>query len=397
MSLLTNRLRLLGRMNWWLTAAVLLLLGIGVAFIYSAGFVSDEQRMSGPFRKQIQWAFVGILCYGGIAMFDYRRLRSISWWAYAGTLALLLLVLIVGEKRFGARRWLDLAFLSVQPSEFAKLSTIMVLAGLLSRPGQSLRGFLPVLSLLVMAGIPMFLIYKEPDLGTAMIFVPMIAAMMFAGGISMRAILTLAGIGLSIAAFVGACLFLPEKMGASPETCERVAKLSLLSDYQRDRIMVYFKHDKDPLGAGWNKMQSEISVGSGGVWGKGFLKGTQNILGFLPRSVSPTDFIYAVIAEEKGFAGSVVVLMLFGIVILCGTQAAMLSDDKMGRVLCMGIVGMIFCHVFINIAMTVGIMPITGVPLPLLSYGGSFMVVMMSALGIIQSVYIRSQRAPMLP
>jgi rod shape determining protein RodA len=144
-------------------------------------------------------------------------------------------------------------------------------------------------------------------------------------------------------------------------------------------------------------MQSEISVGSGGLTGKGFLKGTQNILGFLPRSVAPTDFIYAVIAEERGFVGSAVVLGLFAVVILCGTLAAVNSGNTLGRLLCMGVVAMIFCHVFINIAMTVGLAPIVGVPLPFVSYGGSFMVVMMSALGIVQSVHIRSQRAAQWP
>lgn len=173
---------------------------------------------------------------------------------------------------------------------------------------------------------------------------------------------------------------------------ERIASLTGLSDYQRGRIEVFVHPSADPLGAGWNKRQSEIAVGSGGLRGKGYLQGTQNILGFLPRSVAPTDFIYSVVAEEKGFLGSALVLSLFSAILLIGMTTALQTLDPMGRLLCVGISTLLFFHVFINIAMTVGLMPITGLPLPLLSYGGSFMVVMMSALGIIQSVYIRKDR-----
>ena len=181
-------------------------------------------------------------------------------------------------------------------------------------------------------------------------------------------------------------------LGATPQAQERITAMTGLSDYQRNRIMVFFRADEDPLGAGWNKLQSEIAVGSGGLWGKGFRKGTQNILGFLPRTVAPNDFIYSVIAEETGFMGSMGILALFGMLFWGGLRAAMAARDKLGRLLCVGVVSLLFCHVFINIAMTVGLMPITGLPLPLLSYGGSFMIVVMSALGLMQSVHIRSRR-----
>jgi len=186
-------------------------------------------------------------------------------------------------------------------------------------------------------------------------------------------------------------MFLPAHFGMSENAQEKIIGLTGLKEHQRDRIMTFFQPDKDPLGAGWNKTQSEMAVGSGGVWGKGFQQGTQNILGFLPKSVAHTDFIYSVIAEEKGFFGSVTILLLFGTIIAAGMQTAVISRDRMGRLLSVAVVAMIFCHVFINIAMTVGLMPITGVPLPLLSYGGTFMVVTMSSLGILQSVYVRCQ------
>jgi len=187
-------------------------------------------------------------------------------------------------------------------------------------------------------------------------------------------------------------VFLPSVPDLGPEARETFSKLSILSDYQRDRIMVFFDPNADPLGAGWNRLQSEIAVGSGGLWGKGYLQGTQNILGFLPRSVAPTDFIFSVISEEMGFIGSVVVLGLFGLVLWAGIATAAQARDKMGRLLCVGIVAMLFSHVFVNVGMTVGLMPITGLPLPLLSYGGSFMLVVMASLGLVQSVHIRSRR-----
>ena len=185
---------------------------------------------------------------------------------------------------------------------------------------------------------------------------------------------------------------LPARMGMSEVAQERIARVLPLEDYQKKRLGGFFQPEKDPLGTGWNKMQSEIAIGSGGAWGKGFLKGTQNILGFLPRSVAPTDFIYSVIAEEMGFLGSVVVLSAFGLIVFMGILIGLNAPDKLGHVLCAGVVTMLFTHVFINIAMTAGLLPIIGLPLPLLSYGGSFMIVTMSALGILQSVHIRSRR-----
>jgi rod shape determining protein RodA len=216
--------------------------------------------------------------------------------------------------------------------------------------------------------------------------------MMYGAGVPLRMLGVMAAIALVALGCVLGAVFLPAKLGAEPELQAKIMAMTGLSDYQRNRIMVFFKADEDPLGAGWNKLQSEIAVGSGGLWGKGFRNGTQNILGFLPRTVAPNDFIYSVIAEETGFMGSMGLFALFGMVFWGGMRAAMSARDKLGRLLCVGIVAMLFSHVFINIAMTVGLMPITGLPLPLLSYGGSFTLVVMSALGLMQSVHIRSRR-----
>jgi rod shape determining protein RodA len=166
----------------------------------------------------------------------------------------------------------------------------------------------------------------------------------------------------------------------------------VLDDYQKERILVFFNPGRDPLGAGWNKIQSEIAVGSGGLTGKGYLKGTQNVLGYLPRTVAPTDFIYSVIAEEMGFLGSSLILALYAAILVAGVRVAWRAPDTFGRLLTMGVVTMLFSHVFVNVAMTIGLMPITGLPLPLISYGGSFMLSTMLALGMVQSVNIRRVR-----
>jgi len=185
-------------------------------------------------------------------------------------------------------------------------------------------------------------------------------------------------------------LVLPGKLDLDAETQERIWQVTGLSDYQRTRIRVFLQPEYDPLGAGWSRRQSEIAVGSGGTWGKGFRKGTQNILGFVPRSVAHTDFIFSVIAEEKGFFGAVCLLGLYGLVVWRTAAAAYRASDTFGRLLCVGVALVLFLHVFINVGMTIGTMPVTGLPLPLVSYGGSFAVVAMTLLGIVQSVHMRS-------
>lgn len=390
-------LRLLRRMNWTLTFAVLALLAIGVLFVYSSCYISEEQPVRTLYKRQALWVLVGAAAYVFFAVLDYRELTRLSWWLYTGCAVLLLAVLFVGTRIYGARRWLMIFGVGVQPSELAKLAVILALARLMSRPKSDLGSFKVLVAVGIVVLVPVLLILKEPDLGTAMVFVPVTIVLMFAGGFPLRTLAALVLVGVLVIGLVLSALVLPERFDASEETQARIRKLTGLSEYQFQRIRTFIGVDDDPLGAGWNKMQSMIAVGSGGAWGKGFKNGTQNILGFLPRSVAPTDFIYSVIAEEWGFfRGSLVVLLLFCLVVFCGTQAALGARDKVGRLLCVGVVTLVFCHVLINIAMTVGLMPITGLPLPLLSYGGSFMVVMMSALGIVQSVYIRSRRVGMM-
>jgi rod shape determining protein RodA len=391
---LAKKFRRVKRMNWFMTLAIFLLVIIGELFIRSSSFTPGSGVDPGFWQRQIRWIVLGSVCYVGLAMSNYRDLRRVAVWGYGLCMILLILVLIIGEVRYGARRWLapfGAVGPSIQPSELMKLALVIFIARVLSLPWAEYERFKQLCVLLALVAAPFALIVLQPDLGTAMVFVPVTFIMMFVGGVPLRYLGVILGIGVTLVLIVLAVLILPPKLGMSEETHVAAMENMGLHEHQVKRLMVYLGLEKDPLGSEWNKRQSMIAVGSGGIWGKGYQKGYQNILGFVPKSVTPTDFIYSVIAEEKGFMGSLTVLFLFGVIVVGGSFAAFMARDKFGRLLCVGIVSLLFCHVFINIAMTIGLMPITGLPLPLLSYGGTFMLVMMSSLGIVQSVYIRSR------
>ncbi|MEI8120698.1 MAG: rod shape-determining protein RodA [bacterium] len=388
MSGFLSNLGLLRRMNWVMLAAIIGLIVTGVFFIYSATVMRDDSTAD-LYRKQILWALAGLVCYVATTLMDYRRLRDVAWGGYIMALILLVAVLFFGTRIYGAKRWLMFLGVGVQPSEIAKLAVILVGACLLSPAAEKFGRLPPMWTIFLLAGIPMLLVMKEPDLGSALVFLPVVTAMLFAAGSPIRPLVTLLAGGVLVVMLVLAAVALPERLGMTPEHQGAFFRTIKLSDYQRERIEVFLQPGKDPMGSGWNKRQSEIAVGSGGLTGKGFLKGTQNILGFLPRTVAPTDFIFSVISEETGFVGSGSVVLLYGVVMVCGLYAAMVACDKMGRVLCVGIVTMIFTHAFVNMAMTIGILPVVGIPLPLVSYGGTFMVITLFALGLIQSVYVR--------
>ncbi|MBP7830191.1 MAG: rod shape-determining protein RodA [Kiritimatiellae bacterium] len=358
---------LLKRMDWFLVLAVLLLLGAGVAFVYSASYRGDDLPVPGFYRRQILWAGLGIAAFLLCALTDYRRLRAAAGWLYGASLVLLILVLVMGTKVYGAYRWLSVFGVRIQPSEFAKLALIVMLARFLGRPGRDVQHSGTLVRALVLMGLPFLLIVKEPDLGTAMVLVPVTALMLFVAGTPLRHLFVLGLIGLLMAPLGWLAM----------------------DDYQKERVHVFLNPGRDPLGAGWNKIQSEIAVGSGKLWGKGYLEGKQNVLGFLPRTVAPTDFVYSVIAEEKGFVGSAILLSLYAVVLGGGIRAAVEARDRAGRLMAVGVTGLLFSQVFVNIAMTIGLLPITGLPLPLISYGGSSMLTMMAGLGLTQSVYAR--------
>lgn len=365
------------RFDWTMFGAILALLSLSVLFIFSAGYQSGDPALGGKALRQVIWAVIGLGCYSVAAAFDYRKLKELHWWFFAATTVALLLVLFVGTSIYGANRWFSIGGLMIQPSEFGKLALIFSLAAYLSSPSADVEEFGTFVKAFLIMLVPFTLIVIEPDLGTSMVLIPLTLALLFCAGVPVRPLIIIVGTGVAAVVVLGVWLRF------FPDTCP------FLTDYQKSRVLVYLNITQDPLGAGWNKLQSQIAVGSGGLFGKGYLKGTQNILGFLPRTVAPTDFIYSVVAEETGFAGSGLLLVLYTTVTVRCMRAAVQARDLFGRLLAVGIGVLLFSHVFINIAMTVGLMPITGLPLPLMSYGGSFMISTMGALGLVQSVYLR--------
>ncbi len=387
------------RVDWPMMLALLGLMLVGVAFIYSATSVSDLGTSSPWFRqrflRQAIWYAVGA---SGALLFcwvDYHQLARWSLVAYWATIVLLTVVCFSGvaASHHGSRRWIDLGPFQFQPSEFAKLTFILFLANFLSRPKDELQLPPVFLKAVGMALLPFVLILKEPDLGSALVLMPVGLAMMFVAGVPRRYLgRLLAGVAVLVALVLVDVLFAPPKWQIK------------LKDYQRRRLLVYFGRDFAPRDAtqrdvvqrareerrkySYNVEQALISVGSGGLTGKGWRQGTQNALGYLPRAVADTDFIFSVIAEETGFAGSVVVITLYTVVLFSGLRIAGQARDRLGKLVAVGAVTLLFSHVFINIGMNISLMPVTGIPLPLLSYGGSSVVCSLVAIGILQNVYI---------
>ncbi len=385
--------RKLGRMNWALTVSALALTVAGVLFIFSATYAHGSRNELPMHERQLYFALAGLVVYVAFTLIDYRALLRYAGVIYMFAVFLLALVLLVGTVRYGAQRWIRIAGpIGVQPSEFAKLAVMLFLARSLALPGEALQGWRPLLKRLAVVVLPVALVLKQPDMGTAAIFLPMAGLMMFVEGVRWQKLATLVVLLCLGSGLVLGALFLPEKLDVAQAPAQRALGWIGVRDYHRNRILGFVDPNRDPRGTGWNKIQSQIAIGSGGAVGKGWLQGTQNLLGYLPRSVAPTDFIYSVIAEEKGFVGSVAVLSLFALLVGSALWTAMKARDATGRLLCTGVATMLFFHVWVNVSMTIGLMPVTGLPLPLLSYGGSFMLVAWAALGMVQSVHIRLKR-----
>jgi rod shape determining protein RodA len=357
------------RMDMVMLLMTIVLMVMGVFFVYSAGYQHNDLPIHGLYKRQIVWVLVGLCLYLTTAFIDYERIGDFAPWIYIGSILLVVAVLIFGTEISGAKRWLNLG-IKIQPSEFAKIGLLVFLASYLSGPGRSLEDFPYVLASLIICAVPFLLIAKQPDLGTALVLIAITFGVLFVARIPYRYLFLLVALGL---------LMLP-------------LLWQFLHAYQQDRILIFLDPGRDPLGGGWSRLQSMMAVGSGGVTGKGYLQGTQGILGFLPLTVAPTDFIYSVIAEETGFLGTVVVFSLYIFLFAAIVRAAIHARDRLGRLIAVGVLVMLFTHVTVNIAMTIGLLPITGLPLPLLSYGGSFTFSTMIALGLVQSVYIRRVR-----
>lgn len=383
------------RIDWLQLFAVLALIAVGSAFIYSATS-SNELFISRPWYRQ-----PGILhmIYGGIGLgasvliccFDYRLLSRWAIVAYWGSIILLLAVFVAGKEVYGARRWVDFGPVQIQPSEFAKIAFIFMMASYLSRPADELKQpavFWRAIGLML---LPFLLVLKEPDLGSALLFLPVGFGMLWAAGTPPKWLARLVGVGVMLIV-----LLLIDILFAPPQWQFK------LEEYQRRRLLVYFGIDfaanapatekarlrREQRAHSYNVEQALISVGSGGWFGKGWGQGQQITLGYLPRAVAHNDFIFSVIAEEKGFLGSIIVISLYSIVLFTGIRSAAQARDRLGRLLAVGVVTLIFSQVFINIGMNIRIMPVTGVPLPLLSSGGSSVLCSLIAAGVLQNIHL---------
>lgn len=349
--------------DWLLFGAVVCLSLIGALAVYSASYQLSAATGTLFSQRQLLWLLLGVILSLGLAALDYRKVLSMAYVLCGLTTVMLLIIVVLGESRLGARRWIQLGGFTIQPSEFAKVTLILVLARYLSDKAARRFRWSYILVPCCLAAVPAFLILKQPDLGTAVIFLPVTLGMVFAAGGRLRYILVI----ILILAILSPGFWF------------------LLKEYQKNRLLVFINPDLDPLGSGYTVIQSKIAIGSGGLWGKGWLTGTQNMLSFLPER--QTDYIFSVIAEEWGFTGCLAVLGLYSIILYRFFKIASAAREVAGKLLAVGGMLVLASHVGINIGMAVGLLPATGLPLPLVSYGGSITTTMLAIVGLCESVY----------
>jgi rod shape determining protein RodA len=342
---------------------------VGILMVYSATRSSTDGTISldDSATKQAIFAVVGIGLMFAITRLDYRFLESFTWPFYVATLALLLLVMVQGVMNFGSQRWLNLGIIPIQPSELAKLSLIVMLARVLSEHEKELGKVKWFLLAGALAGIPAAIVYEQPDLGTALMLCAIFLGMMVGARVPARL-------------FVG--------LGAVAVPAFYAFWTWVMQDYQRERFTSFLNPEHDLRGAGYNIIQARITIGSGGPLGQGFLGGSQSQLDFL--KVQYSDFIFSVVAEQFGFIGSVVLIALLFILVWRCLVVAVRSPSTFGSLICVGVATWIGVQIFINVGMNIGLMPVTGIPLPFISYGGSSLMSILLALGLVQSVAAQS-------
>ncbi len=350
------------KLDWVLIAAALLLVSTGILALYSismAGGVSETTHL----KKQITSLVIGLALMIFFALYDYRILNAHSTKLYFVALAVLMGVLFFGTTIRGTTGWIGLGKFHIQPVEIVKIVIIIFLASFLSKKKTELSNFVRVAASIVLVGIPVFFILKQPDFGSSAIIISTWISMLLVSGVNKKNL------------FILAILFAGAVFSGS----------FFLKDYQKDRLVNFVNPYNDPRGSGYNVIQSIVAVGSGGLWGKGLGHGSQSQLNFLPEK--HTDFIFAVIAEEMGLLGASLVLVLFGFLLYRIKETARLARDNFGYLLAVGIIAMLFSQILVNIGMNVGLVPVAGVPLPLISYGGSSLVIILTSIGITGSIY----------
>jgi rod shape determining protein RodA len=354
--------------DWWLLAILLTICALGVVEIYSA---TQGSALAGMHMKQVRWLIIGFIIMFALSRLDYHLILDQAWILYLIGIVALVAVLLVGHTRFGAKRWIPILGEAFQVSELVKLIIIVWLARFFAEVRTDELSLRDLIKAGLLVGVPLALILKQPDLGTAMVLVPLLVVGAFLGGLQWQhaAVFSLAG-----ALLIGSVFYPP------------VSK-HILKPYQRERITSFLHPEEDAKGSGYQLLQSKIAVGSGGFWGKGFRHGTQNQLGYIP--VRYSDFIMSAWAEEQGFKGVLLALGLYMALLLRLVQNAQRAKDRAGMFLVMGVAAALGFHVLVNVAMVIGAMPVTGIPLPLMSYGGSATLFVFLAIGLVMNVRIR--------
>jgi rod shape determining protein RodA len=352
--------------DWVLMSFVLLICALGVMQIHSA---TEHTKFAGAHIRQIYWVLAGVGAMFLVSLLNYQALLERIHWFYIASLASLISVLLFGQKYLGARRWIKMPWnVHFQPSEWVKLILILAVAKYFADLHQRELAWSDFIKAGAIVGFPMLMVLAQPDLGTALTFIPIAVMGLFLGGLKVGQALPVILLG---AALIGA-VFLSDKV-------------HVLKPYQKERLTSFLNPDADRQGSGYQVNQSLIAVGSGGIWGSS--QGSQTHLAFLP--VPQTDFIFAAFAEEHGFVGALGVLLLYFIVLMRLTQNAQTAPDRAGTFVVMGVVAVLSFHVLVNVGMVVGFMPVTGIPLPLMSYGGSSVLFMFLALGMVMNVRMR--------
>ena len=348
--------------DWLLLVFVLLICGIGVMEIYSATL---HTKFAGAHIRQIYWILGGVAGMFILSLVNYQALLEQVHWMWIASVVSLMSVLLFGQKYLGARRWIKMPGFHFQPSEWVKLILILAMARYFAEMRHKDLSWGDFIKAGLVVGFPMLLVLAQPDLGTSLTYVPIAIMGLFLGGLHWKQ----AGAVLLLIA-----LMLP-------------VGYKVLKPYQRERLTSFMNPEADKQGSGYQVIQSQIAVGSGGIWGKGTAKGSQTHLAYLP--VPQTDFIFAAFSEEHGFVGALGVLLLYFIVLMRLTQNAQTAPDRAGTFLVMGVVAVLTFHILVNVGMVLGFMPVTGIPLPLMSYGGSSVLFMFLALGMVMNVRMR--------
>lgn len=356
-----NRLRIF---DWSIVVVPLLLLLLGIVVIYTVTFPTVQFALA---RSQIIYAIIGLLVAAALTVVDYRTWRSLAPIAYLAGVVLLIFVIFLGSRQFGASRWIDLGFFHLQPSEIFKLILIIVLARLLSGWSGTIT-FGRLITLLIIAAVPTVLVFVQPDLGTASVLLAITLGLLVVARLPWRWWLAMGLIG---------AILLP------------VGYLHL-QDYQKSRLLTFMNPESDPSGQGYNIRQAAIAIGSGGLTGQGLGQGSQSQLNFLP--VAHTDFIFSGLAEATGLLGSTILLVLYVILFARSFKVAELAKDEFGMYLAAGIGIMLGFQVLVNVGMNIGLLPVTGIPLPFVSFGGTSLLVSMASVGILQSIYARHKK-----